>query len=220
MLVAAATAPRLTFGEMPPVVRRASKFLAPLSATTIAGILTLTLHNLPGVTIGSIEGSGTVHLGAKNLSVGSNNLSTTFSGSIDGIAGSFTKIGTGTLTLTGANTYTGVTTVEGGELVVDNNTGSGTGTGPVQVNAGILTGRGFITGAVTIGTGTGPNAALIPGKVDKNSGALTIQRALTLESNAIYKFDLKTKTARANKVVANAVLISDANLSWSIGGLL
>jgi len=185
-----------------------------------SGNLDITLHNLPGVTIGSIEGSGTVHLGAKNLSVGSNNLSTTFSGSIDGIAGSFTKIGTGTLTLTGANTYTGVTTVEGGELVVDNNTGSGTGTGPVQVNAGILTGRGFITGAVTIGTGTGPNAALIPGKVDKNSGALTIQRALTLEPNAIYKFDLKTKTARANKVVANAVLISDANLSWSIGGLL
>jgi len=41
-----------------------------------------------------------------------------------------------------------------------------------------------------------------------------------LESNAIYKFDLKTKTARANKVVANAVLISDAQFILVNRGML
>jgi hypothetical protein len=58
----------------------------------------------PGITTGSVEGSGLVFLGAFNLTVGSNDLSTTFSGRIQdggiggGTGGSFTKIGTGILT--------------------------------------------------------------------------------------------------------------------------
>ena len=55
--------------------------------------------------------------------------------------------------LTGANTYTGGTTIEDGNLVVNNRTGSATGTGAVQVNAGRLGGRGTIAGSVTVGTG-------------------------------------------------------------------
>jgi fibronectin-binding autotransporter adhesin len=89
-------------------------------------------------------------------------LSTIFSGVIqDG--GSVTKIGAGTLTLTGANIYTGGTTIEGGQFAVNNRTGSGTGTGTVKVNAGTLSGRGTIAGAVIVGTGSGSGAFLIPG---------------------------------------------------------
>src|SRR5207247_149126 len=44
------------------------------------GGLDISGHNPPGVTVGSIEGSGNVFLGANNLTVGSNNLSTTFDG--------------------------------------------------------------------------------------------------------------------------------------------
>ncbi|HEY2714548.1 MAG TPA: putative Ig domain-containing protein [Chthoniobacterales bacterium] len=76
-----------------------------------------------GTTAGSIEGSGTFFLGSKNLSVGGNQLSTTFSGVIsDGgngntdTGGSLTKVGTGTLTLSGANTYTGGTLINAGTL--------------------------------------------------------------------------------------------------------
>jgi hypothetical protein len=64
-----------------------------------------------GVTIGSIEGDGDVFLGAMNLSVGSNSLSTVFSGVIQdggiagGTGGSLTKIGTGKLVLRHRNTY-------------------------------------------------------------------------------------------------------------------
>jgi len=51
-----------------------------------------------GLTIGSIEGSGNVYLGANNLRVGTNGLNTSFSGIISG-SGSLVKIGSGVLTL-------------------------------------------------------------------------------------------------------------------------
>jgi autotransporter-associated beta strand protein len=55
-------------------------------------------------------------LDSKNLEVGSNNLDTTVSGVISGSGGSLTKVGGGTLTLSGINTYTGATTINGGSL--------------------------------------------------------------------------------------------------------
>lgn len=107
------------------------------------------------MTIGSLEGDRLALLGANNLTIGSNNLSTTFAGVIQG-AGSITKSGSGKLTLSGANTYTGGTIVSAGSLLVTNRRGSGTGSGPVQVNAGKLGGTGKISGNVIIGTGSGP----------------------------------------------------------------
>lgn len=60
------------------------------------------------------------------------------------------KTTTGVVTLTAANTYTGSTLITGGKLVVNNTTGSGTGTGNVSIgNGGLLTGTGSISGIVT-----------------------------------------------------------------------
>ena len=113
--------------------------------------------NPPGTFTGSIEGNGTIFLGSNNLTVGGNNLSTTFSGVIrddgfnDGMTivpaagGSLTKVGTGILTLTGANTYTGNTTVNDGELIIDGSIMSPR----TFVNfGGLLGGRGIIGGSV------------------------------------------------------------------------
>jgi hypothetical protein len=55
-------------------------------------------HHQSGVTIGSIEGDGDVFLGANDLTVGTNNLNTVFSGFIGG-SGSLAKVGSGVLTL-------------------------------------------------------------------------------------------------------------------------
>ena len=72
------------------------------------------------------------------------------------------EIGTGTLTLSGDNTYTGGTSVTGDVLKVVNTTGSATGTGLVSVDVGTLSGNGIIGGAVVLGTGTGAGAVIDP----------------------------------------------------------
>ena len=84
---------------------------------------------------GSIAGAGRYVLGANELTVGSNNLSTEVGGVIAG-TGSLVKTGIGTLTLSGANTYTGGTTINGGTLQL-----------------GSAGGVGSILGAVTVGSG-------------------------------------------------------------------
>jgi autotransporter-associated beta strand protein len=87
------------------------------------------------------------------------------------------KVGTGMLTLSAANTYTGGTTVSAGTLRVANTTGSGTGTGAVAVNTGgTLDGTGTIAGAVNLndggtiqggtgGSATATNTLSLPGGV-------------------------------------------------------
>jgi autotransporter-associated beta strand protein len=147
------------------------------------GVLDLTNVTDPTMPIGSLAGDGLVLLAGHYLSLGNNNLSTTFSGVIQE-GGRLTKAGTGTITLTGANTYIGATTVGAGVLVVSNRSGSGTGTGAVSVNAGTLGGKGIITGAVTIGTGSGVGAFLAPGIASNQTGKLTLKKTLTFSPTA------------------------------------
>jgi autotransporter-associated beta strand protein len=177
-----------------------------------------------GVTIGSIEGSGLVFLGGFKMSVGSNNASTTFSGLIQdgggngGTGGSLSKIGTGKLVLTNANTYTGETTIKHGKLVVNNRQGSGTGSGPVQVNGGTLGGKGTIAGGVTVGTGIGLGAVLSPGYQHgaNKLGALTIQSTLTFNADGTYQAELNSSSTTADEVIANGVTInSGAQFSFA-----
>src|SRR5207248_11204225 len=124
------------------------------------GNLDISGHDAPGLTTGSIKGNGAVFLGANNLTVGTNNLSTTFSGLMQdggtngGIGGSLTKAGSGDLTLSNANTYTGGTTITEGTLLVKNDIGSATGGGAVKVKAGTLSSTGKISGPVTVPTCT------------------------------------------------------------------
>ena len=178
--------------------------------------LDISTHNPPGVTIGSLAGAGSVLLGANTLTIGSNNQSTTFSGVIQGSGGvTKTGTGTGTLTLTGASTYTGTTAVSGGVVKVSNRSGSATGAGAVNVNSGALGGKGIVAGATTIGTGSGGGAFLAPAVGTSKQATLTIQSALTFNSDATYTctFQAKKNKAKTDKVIANGVTINGAVIS-------
>jgi autotransporter-associated beta strand protein len=185
------------------------------------GSLDISQHDVPGMTIGSLEGDGLVFLGAGNLSVGSNGLSNLFSGVIQdgglggGTGGSLTKIGTGELTLSNANSYTGGTTVNDGILLVNNTSGSGTGSGSVQVMAGTLGGGGIIAGAVTIGTGSGAGAFLTPAADTTRKTTLTLQSSLAFQADSTYTYAFKAKgsQAKTDKVIANGVTINGGNIS-------
>jgi len=125
-------------------------------------------------TIGSISGtsSSSVVLGAKNLTAGGNNSSTSFAGVISGSGGSLTKAGSGILTLGGSNTYTGSTTVSAGTLVISS--GAGIGNGAVAVNGGSLTVNGSVgNGGVTVASGaTLSGSGTIAGNVTLSGGTL------------------------------------------------
>jgi autotransporter-associated beta strand protein len=101
--------------------------------------------------LGSLSGAGTVSIGLDppTLTIGADNTSSTFSGVISG-SGNLTKIGMGTLTLSGADTYTGQTSVLGGTLQV---TGSLSANTSVSVASGAsLTGTAVIASATVSGT--------------------------------------------------------------------
>lgn len=183
------------------------------------GNLDISGETLSNVTVGSLEGDGPVLLGAKSLSVGSNSISTTYSGvlqdggSTGGTGGSFVKLGTGTLTLTGASIYTGTTTVTSGTLLVANRTGSATGTGSVQVNVGRIGGNGTIAGGVTVGTNSGSGASLIPASSSRRNITLTILDSLLLNADAKYSYSLNSSSGTTANAAANGVTINGARFS-------
>jgi autotransporter-associated beta strand protein len=94
------------------------------------------------------------------LVVGSLNTSTTFGGAIIDTVG-VTKVGTGTLTLSGANTFTGNLTVKSGTVSVSNANGLGAGTvilgdtgGPASASLLAAGGNNTFTNSITVQSGS------------------------------------------------------------------
>ena len=111
-----------------------------------------------------------------NFQVGGLNTSTTFAGAI--INGSGTaitglqKVGTGVLTLTGTDTYTGPTTISGGSLTVDATTNT--------TNAALTA-----TSSVTVASGVfklfNTNASAATNMLNNNAAVYTTSSGTTIE---------------------------------------
>ena len=123
-------------------------------------------------TVNSISGAGNIKL-AKNLTAGSS-ASTIFSGIISG-SGAFAKAGTGTLILTGANTFTGSLNIAAGTITIGgtgslgaNNSNSYSGTIAISANSYLnytsTTTPQSLTGSILLG---------IPMLASGTAGAIT-----------------------------------------------
>ncbi len=160
-----------------------------LSLTATGATLDL---NSANQTVGSLTGAlGTsIALGSGSLTTGSNNATTNFAGDISGTGG-LTKVGTGKLSLTGINSYSGGTTISAGTLQTE--TANTNGTGDVSVATGAtwdlgiashsvggLTGSGTIARSGVVSTGLDGSALISTSKnyVQKldfgNNGGATV----------------------------------------------
>ncbi len=128
--------------------------------------------------VGTLLASSVTVTAAQNYTFGG-------TGSLGGMM-SLLKAGPGQLTLATGNTYSGGTTVSNGTLLVNNSTGSGTGSGAVTVlSGGILGGTGTIGGPVSV------NGTLAPGN---SAGTLTVSNDLVLNSGALLQYQLGTNS--------------------------
>ncbi len=166
--------------------------------TNAGGTFDMSGLTAAGMTAGSIEGAGSYILGAKNLTVGSNNLSTTVSGVISGPGGSLTKVGTGTMTLTNTESYTGATTVNGGSLIVD---GSIAASSLTTVNAGST-----LSGSGTVGNTAINGGTLAPGSTVSAFGPLTVTGSLSFTTASTYMIQVNSTSAGRTNVSGTATL--------------
>jgi autotransporter-associated beta strand protein len=191
-----------------------------------AGIISLAtggVFDLAGgsTTLGMLSGTGSVQIGTGALTIGAGGASGTFSGSLGG-SGVLNKTGSGTFTLAGVNSFTGVTNVLEGTLLmaagsVFNTPGSdivvaSTGSGSLVMNGGSVTTRSVIIGhdggtaTVTLNGGTLTTTEIarwsLPSTIAFNGATL---RALSNTSVLINGFTL------GSAVIQSGGLVIDTN---------
>jgi autotransporter-associated beta strand protein len=144
-----------------------------------------------GVSIGDLQGAnGTIDLGAKMLTVGSLNTFTNYYGTISGVGGSLTKVGTGALTLASANTYSGSTNIQSGTLAIGDNAALGTSAltigltgGSNNVKFNIATANPNVANNITVSALAGGATATIASLEAPASGPNQVSGNVTLNGS-------------------------------------
>ena len=136
------------------------------------------------VVLGGVGDTGTLVFNrSDNLAVANN---------ISGF-GALQKLGGGTLTMSGTQTFTGTTTVDAGKLIVN-----GSSSSLVTVNAGATLGGNGSVGATTVNGGT-----LAPGN---SIGTLTVNGNLSFTAASSYMVEVSPANADRTNVTGTATL--------------
>ncbi|HEY1684990.1 MAG TPA: autotransporter-associated beta strand repeat-containing protein [Tepidisphaeraceae bacterium] len=195
-------------------------------------------------TLGGLSGFGSLNLGSQTLTVGNDNQSATYSGTIASSSGTLAKIGNGAwtfsgslvgtanftvsgaglVTLSGSNTFTGTTTIAAGStllatsnkaLSLDSNF---VNNGTLNVAASSFTGG--ITGAGTLSLGSAVTLTLSPKSGASTQNALNIAPGSTLDINND-SFTLNYVTAADPISTILADLVSGyAGGAWDGSGII
>gem|GEM_PF-1000071 len=152
--------------------------------------------------INSLNGSGAANLGAHTLTLNSG----TYAGVASGTGG-ITKAGGGTLTLSGANTYTGTTNLNGGTTTLSGSLASTTvnvvSGATLDNQSGGLAAGATLTNAGTVNLGADNTiAALVNGGTLNGTGHTLTAATYTLNDGSVINANLGTGTVTSNGNVA------------------
>jgi autotransporter-associated beta strand protein len=169
---------------------------------TDSGVLDMNGHT---GTVNGLNGNGVLDntaVGAATLTVGNNNTNSSFSGKIQNTGGALAlvKTGTGTLTLSTSNTYSGGTTIANGIVVPGNGSVFGTGpitnsgtaypvttmtiTNPLVLNGGFLRVGGGTTTVIWSGPVSVTNGFVMAG--DNNGNVNNVSGSIDIGTGGIY----------------------------------
>jgi fibronectin-binding autotransporter adhesin len=190
-----------------------------------------------GTTIGSLSGSGTVSLtnaAALTISGTANPNPGPFAGVISGASSALSKNGASLLTLTGSNTYTGTTSINGGTLQIGNGGNSGALASTSQIaDGGVLafdygsgatltfSNRIYFNGSVAnIGQGTtllNYSSNSYTGGTVVSAGVLQLGNATALGTGTV-SVNGGTLDVYGNKATTGALTMTSGSIGSSISG--
>jgi autotransporter-associated beta strand protein len=143
--------------------------------------------------------------GADGATFDTNGNTVTLASALAGIGG-VTKIGAGTLVLSGIDTYRGPTTVAAGTLTVNGSIANSA----VTVNSGaMLSGTGTV-GGLTINSG----GTFAPGN---SPGTMTVAGNLAFQSGALYVVQVTSSTASSTNASGSATLAGTVQAAFAAG---